>query len=90
MPEDAYKYTNIQRYSKLSVNASPEPVAKGKTITVTGKLTRANWETHDYRGYTNQPVKPMVLFGRPQWWCFRGRRSQPWPAATEHAAGISA
>lgn len=54
---DAYKYTNIQRYSKLSVNASPEPVTKGKTITVTGKLTRANWETHDYRGYTNQPVK---------------------------------
>ena len=54
---DAYKHTNVQRYSKLSVNASPEPVAKGKTITVTGKLTRANWETHDYRGYTNQPVK---------------------------------
>ncbi|MEU0832882.1 calcium-binding protein [Streptomyces sp. NPDC005969] len=54
---DAYKYASIQRYSKLSVNASPEPVAKGKTITITGKLTRANWETHDYRGYTNQPVK---------------------------------
>lgn len=54
---DAYKYTCIQRYSKLSVNASPEPVTKGTAITVTGKLTRANWETHDYRGYTNQPVK---------------------------------
>ncbi|WP_406482627.1 calcium-binding protein [Streptomyces sp. NBC_01615] len=54
---DAYKYAYIKRYSKLSVNASPEPVAKGQTITVTGKLTRANWETQDYRGYTNQPVK---------------------------------
>ncbi|NBM16497.1 hypothetical protein [Streptomyces sp. GC420] len=49
--------TKLQRYSKLSVNASPEPVVKGKTITVTGKLTRANWDTLSYAGYTNQPVK---------------------------------
>ncbi|MEV6961042.1 hypothetical protein AB0M97_17965 [Streptomyces sp. NPDC051207] len=49
--------TRVQRYSKLTVNASPEPVRKGKTITVTGKLSRANWETGDYRGYTNQDVK---------------------------------
>ncbi|WP_328399204.1 hypothetical protein OHS70_20290 [Streptomyces sp. NBC_00390] len=49
--------TKLQRYSKLTVNASPEPVVKGKTITVTGKLTRANWETHKYAGYTKQPVK---------------------------------
>ncbi|PWI09462.1 hypothetical protein DIZ27_17435 [Streptomyces sp. NWU339] len=47
----------VQRYSKLTVNASPEPVKKGKTITVTGKLTRANWETNKYAGYTNQSVK---------------------------------
>ncbi|MDG9719249.1 hypothetical protein [Streptomyces sp. DH24] len=49
--------TRVQRYSKLTVNASPEPVTKGRTITVTGKLSRANWETFDYRGYTNQYVK---------------------------------
>ncbi|MGY3202460.1 hypothetical protein [Streptomyces sp. TE5632] len=49
--------TLVQRYSKLTVNASPEPVKKGKTITVTGKLTRANWETYKYAGYTNQSVK---------------------------------
>ncbi|MGI5376289.1 hypothetical protein ACQEV2_18920 [Streptomyces sp. CA-251387] len=49
--------TRLQRYSKLTVNASPEPVRKGKTITVTGKLSRANWETHKYAGYTNQSVK---------------------------------
>ncbi|MFF4400411.1 hypothetical protein [Streptomyces sp. NPDC001480] len=49
--------TLVQRYSKLTVNASPEPVKKGKTITVTGKLSRANWETHKYAGYTNQSVQ---------------------------------
>ncbi|GAA3505693.1 hypothetical protein GCM10019016_128060 [Streptomyces prasinosporus] len=47
----------VQRYSKLTVNASPEPVRKGKTITVTGKLSRANWETGVYAGYTGQSVK---------------------------------
>jgi hypothetical protein len=49
--------TRVQRYSKLTVNASPEPVKKGKTITVTGKLSRANWDDNKYHGYTNQPVK---------------------------------
>ncbi|SNX62050.1 hypothetical protein SAMN06272735_3801 [Streptomyces sp. TLI_55] len=55
--QDALTTTKLQRYSKLTVNASPEPVKKGKTITVTGKLSRANWETHKYAGYTNQSVK---------------------------------
>ncbi|MEU6542925.1 hypothetical protein [Streptomyces sp. NPDC046859] len=49
--------TSLQRYSKLTVNASPEPVTKGKTITVTGKLSRANWDDGKYHGYTNQSVK---------------------------------
>ncbi|GGS51257.1 hypothetical protein [Streptomyces cinerochromogenes] len=49
--------TLVQRYSKLTVNAGPEPVGKGKTLTVTGKLTRANWEDHQYHGYSGQPVK---------------------------------
>ncbi|MGW3989706.1 calcium-binding protein [Streptomyces sp. NPDC004830] len=47
----------FQRASRLTVNASPEPVKKGRTITVTGKLSRANWETLKYAGYTNQSVK---------------------------------
>jgi hypothetical protein len=47
----------LQRYSRLTVNASPEPVVKGGTVTVTGALTRANWDTHKYAGYTVQPVK---------------------------------
>ncbi|WP_225824530.1 hypothetical protein [Streptomyces naphthomycinicus] len=49
--------TLVQRYSKLTVDAGPEPVAKGKTLTVTGKLSRANWEDHQYHGYAAQPVK---------------------------------
>jgi hypothetical protein len=47
---------NVERYSKLTVNAAPEPVKKGKTVTVTGKLSRANWEDNAYHGYTVQPV----------------------------------
>ncbi|MEU0070516.1 hypothetical protein ABZ027_13385 [Streptomyces sp. NPDC006332] len=47
----------VQRTSQQTVNASPEPVKKGKTITVTGKLSRANWDDGKYHGYTGQPVK---------------------------------
>ncbi|WP_128379717.1 calcium-binding protein [Streptomyces cavernae] len=54
---NAYTTVHVKRYSRLSVNASPEPVTRGKTITVTGRLTRADWETFDYRAYPNQPVK---------------------------------
>ncbi|MFE6666716.1 DUF5707 domain-containing protein [Streptomyces sp. NPDC057697] len=54
---DFYGTARVQRLSKLTVNASPEPVKKGKTLTVTGKLSRANWEDHAYHGYSGQPVK---------------------------------
>ncbi|MEU4035773.1 calcium-binding protein [Streptomyces collinus] len=53
----SYTTTRLQRYSKLTANAGPEPVAKGATLTVTGKLTRADWNNLEYFGYTNQPVK---------------------------------
>ncbi|MFC5156135.1 calcium-binding protein [Streptomyces amakusaensis] len=55
--KDNLKSFNIQRAAKLTVNASPEPVKKGKTLTVTGALTRVNWETMKYAGYTVQPVQ---------------------------------
>ena len=55
--QGALATTLVQRYSKLTVNAGPEPVYKGKTITSTGKLSRANWEDGMYHGYTGQPVK---------------------------------
>ncbi|MFJ4691139.1 hypothetical protein [Streptomyces sp. NPDC088766] len=41
----------VKRGSRLTVNASPEPVSKGGTITVTGKVTRADWETRKYASY---------------------------------------
>jgi hypothetical protein len=55
--QDALTTTKLQRFSKLTVNASPEPVKKGKTITVTGKLSRANWDDSKYHGDVGQPVK---------------------------------
>ena len=47
---------SIVRAARLSVQAGPETVAKGKDITVTGSLTRANWETAEYRGYAGRRV----------------------------------
>ncbi|MCW2874872.1 hypothetical protein [Actinacidiphila oryziradicis] len=47
----------LQRASRLTVNASPEPVVKGKIVTIVGSLTRANWDTSKYAGYSTQPVK---------------------------------
>ncbi|MEU6802915.1 hypothetical protein, partial [Streptomyces neyagawaensis] len=46
----------LQRAAKLTVNAAPEPVVKGRTLTVKGALTRANWETRGYTGYRDQTV----------------------------------
>lgn len=46
----------VQRATRVTVNAAPEPVVKGKTITVTGKVTRANWDTHSYQGYGGRTV----------------------------------
>ncbi|MFE8913808.1 calcium-binding protein [Streptomyces globisporus] len=54
---DNAKTWYLKRWSRLSSNAAPEPVAKGRTITITGKLERANWDTHKYAGYTRQTVR---------------------------------
>ncbi|GGJ31326.1 hypothetical protein [Streptomyces brasiliensis] len=47
----------IRRQAKLTADATPEPVKKGKTITVTGKLTRADWESGKYVALGGQSVK---------------------------------
>jgi hypothetical protein len=48
----------VLRDAALTVNASPEPVAKNKTLTVTGKLSRADWETlGGFHGYVGQKVR---------------------------------
>jgi hypothetical protein len=47
----------VKRAAKVTVNAAPEPVKAGRTILVTGKLTRANWESGTYTGYQDRPVQ---------------------------------
>ncbi|MFK0117545.1 hypothetical protein [Streptomyces sp. NPDC090994] len=49
---------SVVRDATLTANAAPEPVTKGKTLTITGKLARADWETRGgYHGYSGQKVK---------------------------------
>jgi hypothetical protein len=47
----------VLRAARLTLNATPEPVAKGRTITVTGTLTRASWDSLKYGGYTKRDVR---------------------------------
>ncbi|MGW1127072.1 hypothetical protein [Streptomyces sp. NPDC002526] len=47
----------VRRYAKATVNAAPEPVAKGKPITVTGTLKRADWVKHTYTGVADASVQ---------------------------------
>ncbi|WP_133909699.1 hypothetical protein [Streptomyces sp. NBC_00582] len=54
---DVAATTTFKRNAKVTVNAAPEPVKKGKTITVTGKLTRADWANGTYTGYRGHSVK---------------------------------
>ncbi|KUJ64207.1 calcium-binding protein [Streptomyces albus subsp. albus] len=57
MDNDTAATVKVRRYAKMTVNASPEPVKRGKSLTVTGELTRASWETYRYAGYSGQKVK---------------------------------
>lgn len=47
----------VLRAARLSTNATPEPVRTGKTLTVRGTLTRANWEILHYAGYARRHVE---------------------------------
>ncbi|MFE5374242.1 hypothetical protein [Streptomyces mirabilis] len=47
----------VKRASKLTTDASSEPVAKGAKLTATGKLSRANWEDLAHHGFAGQQVK---------------------------------
>ncbi|BCM66974.1 hypothetical protein EASAB2608_02308 [Streptomyces sp. EAS-AB2608] len=44
----------VQRAARLTADAAPEPVVKGRTLTVKGKLTRATWSSGTYTGYRDQ------------------------------------
>ncbi|MGW5104523.1 hypothetical protein [Streptomyces sp. NPDC004100] len=47
----------MKRASKLTTNASPEPVVKGHKLTVTGSLTRASWKDLKYHGFSGQAAQ---------------------------------
>ncbi|MFI9153035.1 hypothetical protein [Streptomyces sp. NPDC053367] len=44
-------YERVKRSARVTVNASPEPAVKGRPITVTGKITRADWALDRYVNY---------------------------------------
>jgi hypothetical protein len=49
---------SLRRAAHLTVaDATPEPVAKGRKVTVAGKLTRANWSTHKNGPYAGSSVR---------------------------------
>ncbi|MFJ3231041.1 calcium-binding protein [Streptomyces sp. NPDC086787] len=54
--DDASTFT-MKRAATLTADASPEPVAKGKTLTVKGTLKRANWDNLTTGGYAGQKVR---------------------------------
>ncbi|BBC35906.1 uncharacterized protein SGFS_072000 [Streptomyces graminofaciens] len=54
--ETRSKTVQLKRAAKVTVDATPETVTKGRKITVTGKLTRANWSTKKYGGYSGRTV----------------------------------
>ncbi|SPF04185.1 hypothetical protein SMA5143A_4982 [Streptomyces sp. MA5143a] len=55
--KDNAKSFKVQRATQLQgADVAPEPVAKGETVTVTSKLTRANWDAGTNAAYGNQSV----------------------------------
>ncbi|MFD5520712.1 hypothetical protein [Streptomyces sp. NPDC127066] len=47
----------VKRAAQLTTVIAPEEVTKGAKVTITGKLSRANWEDLKYHGFTGQQVK---------------------------------
>jgi hypothetical protein len=48
---------SLLRQTKLTVDATPEPVTTGSTVTVTGTLTQSNWESRAFAGWSGQAVQ---------------------------------
>ncbi|MEU5975921.1 hypothetical protein [Streptomyces sp. NPDC047315] len=47
---------SIEHTTRLTINATPEPVRNGRIITVYGTLTRSHWNARSYVGYGGQNV----------------------------------
>ncbi|RKT77164.1 hypothetical protein DFJ68_0580 [Terracoccus luteus] len=58
-------------------NASPEPVTKGKPITIRGKLIIADWNNNRYVNYTNRTIQVQ----------FRAGTSGPWTTVKSVVTG---
>jgi hypothetical protein len=46
----------IKQATRLTGNATPEPVKKGKTITVTGAQSKLDWPSWTYKAYASQTM----------------------------------
>ncbi|MFF7094243.1 hypothetical protein ACFY9A_17860 [Streptomyces rubradiris] len=47
----------VRRAARLTADAAPEPVRKGGTVTVTGRLTRADWPHGTWAAFGGQSVR---------------------------------
>lgn len=47
----------LRRSTQVTTNAAPEPIKKERTLTVTGNVTRANWDTGRYSAYAHHQVE---------------------------------
>ncbi|MFK0103944.1 hypothetical protein [Streptomyces sp. NPDC091217] len=47
----------VKRAARLTTVIAPEKAAKGAAVTVTGKLSRADWEDRKYHGFPGQQVR---------------------------------
>ncbi|MEU0688614.1 calcium-binding protein [Streptomyces uncialis] len=54
---EKYGTHRVKRAAKLTADATPEPVRRGDAVTVSGSLTRADWNTHKYNGVASSAVK---------------------------------
>ncbi|MFD5553138.1 calcium-binding protein [Streptomyces sp. NPDC127068] len=57
-----YDDVSVKRAAKVTADASPESVRRGADVTVKGTLTRANWDTHRYDGFSGGAVKVKLQF----------------------------
>ncbi|GAA3919542.1 hypothetical protein GCM10022244_30790 [Streptomyces gulbargensis] len=54
---DYFPSVAVRRLVAVSGDAGPEPVRKGAALTVTGRLTAANWNTHSWTALAGRPVQ---------------------------------
>jgi len=61
--EKAVTTVHLYRATRLTIKVTPKRVKIGKAVTVTGKLSRADWDSGNYRGYARRPVMLSYFYG---------------------------